>query len=81
MLHYGLWRLRPRRLIVDFLGVVQTGLNLQNARFQTLWTAAIARKGLDAQKIQGDLVMQLLESAQIPPVQADGKGVVVDTIA
>ena len=66
---------------MDFSSVVQTGLNLQNARLQTQLTAAVARKGLDAQKLQGELVMHLIESAQIPPLQMDGKGAVIDTLA
>ncbi|MBN1868567.1 hypothetical protein JW916_14895 [Candidatus Sumerlaeota bacterium] len=62
----------------SFMGVVEIGLALQASKTQTSLMAATARKSLDIQRTEGQLALQLLESARQATLSPEG---LIDTVA
>lgn len=50
--------------IMDTLSVVQTGLALQNSRFAASLHGAVAKTTSDQQKAEGEMAVQLIQSAR-----------------
>ncbi len=50
---------------MDTLSVAQIGLSLQASKTQMSMNAALLKKNLDIEKQQGEMIVQLLEAANV----------------
>ena len=67
---------------MDVASVAQVGLSLQSAQTQSQLDVAVARQALDAQKMQGAMALELVQSAQVEPKPAPyGPGQTLHTVA
>ena len=65
---------------MDITSVAAQAIQMKQAETAVQYAVAVAKKGLDAQKMMGEAVLKLIDSADVA-ARAQGRGTVVNLTA